>query len=217
MEIYQVVGWVTWNLFLAIIPVIAGWALAECARLLSVKQRLVPLWFWFPLAAVWMLFLPNTCYLLTEWRHFLLDDYWRDMRNAASFDSGAKLQLAQWGLFYAIYSGLGVLCFALSIRPVDRLLRLMKAPMPWLAVPFYLLASLGVYMGLVIRLNSWDIVTRPMYVVGIILEALSHPLVLLTVASFAVLLAGLYWIADVWVDGFSSRVKRFRERSRESA
>ncbi len=217
MQIHQVVGWVTWNLFLAIIPVIAGWTLAECARLLSVKQRLVPLWFWFPLTVVWLLFLPNTCYLLTEWRHFLLDDYWRDMRNAAAFDSGAKLQLAQWGLFYAVYSGLGVLCFALSIRPVDRLLRQMKAPMLWLSVPFYLLVSLGVYLGLVIRLNTWDIVTRPGYVLHTILEALSNPFLVLTVASFALVLAGLYWIADVWVDGLSERVKRLHEGSRETA
>ncbi|HEV2712200.1 MAG TPA: DUF1361 domain-containing protein, partial [Gaiellaceae bacterium] len=52
-----------WNLFLAWIPLVAAVAVHDAAR---GRQTLVRL---LPLAAIWLLFLPNAPYLLTDFVH----------------------------------------------------------------------------------------------------------------------------------------------------
>ena len=76
--------------------------------------------------------------------------------------------------------------------------------------PTFLLTSLGVYLGLIIRLNSWDIATRPKHVWSILLNALGNTLVLKTVAVFALLLWLAYEIANIWADGLALRIKQKR-------
>jgi uncharacterized membrane protein len=198
--------WILWNLSLAVIPVVVGYLLAAGAQTWTLRRRRVPWIAWLPLALVWFAFLPNTCYLLTEWRHFLFDAHFTSLRNAADTNRTLMLNVARQGLFFLIYSGVGVLCFALSIRPIEQLLRQTRAPLlPW-AVPFFFLTSLGVYMGLIVRLNSWDILTRPGYVLGIAVHAMTTPLVLKTILVFAVLLWMLYELVDIWVDGAAARL-----------
>lgn len=203
----QSVRWILWNLFLAAIPVGAAYLLAWGAGALTVRKRRVPWLVWLPLAVFWFAFLPNTCYLLTEWRHFLFDQHFEMLRGNAETNR-MKLTVAKYGLFFLLYSGFGVLCFALSIRPVEALLRKAKInPLPW-AVPFFFLISLGVYMGLIVRLNSWDIVTRPGYVFDIALNALLNLSLLKTMVFFAALLWILYEVVDIWVDGLMERLAR---------
>ncbi len=62
--------WVVWNGTLAMIPVGAGYTLTRSVlgkRPLRVTGYLLA----FALGLIWFIFLPNTCYLLTEWRHYL--------------------------------------------------------------------------------------------------------------------------------------------------
>lgn len=204
----QSLRWIVWNLSLAAIPVIAAYLLAMGAQGWTLRRGRVPWLAWLPLALVWLAFLPNTCYLLTEWRHFLFDEHFTGLRDAAETNRVLMLAVARQGLFFLGYSGFGVLCFALSIRPIERTLREARVPLlPW-AIPFFLLTSLGVYLGLIVRLNSWDIVTRPRYVLVTALQALTNPLLLQTILIFAVLLWLLYETVDVWVDGIAARMGR---------
>src|ERR1051325_7098363 len=76
---------VYWNLFLAIIPVPLGyltaWALSKRG-----EKRNLPVWLAFPIALAWLVFLPNICYLLTEWRHLLFDAPWAGLRDRGDSD-----------------------------------------------------------------------------------------------------------------------------------
>jgi uncharacterized membrane protein len=159
-----------------------------------------------PLLAAWLLFLPNTCYLLTEWRHLLFDPQWEGLLDRAHMDRTAMLRTAKWALLFLGYSGIGVLLFTLAIRPIERWLRSAGKPFYWVAPPLFFATSLGVYLGLIERLNSWDIVQRPLVVWREALQALGSQSLLLSIAVFALLLWGLYEAVDIWVDGASERL-----------
>jgi uncharacterized membrane protein len=204
----QSVHWILWNILLAVIPVVAAYLLAAGAGEYSLRPNGVTWLAWLPLALVWFAFLPNTCYLLTEWRHFLFDPYFTTWRLNADNSSAARLIVARQGLFFLIYSGIGVLCYTLAIRPIERLIRRAGVNPLLLAPPFFFLTSLGVYMGLIRRLNSWDIVGRPRIVWDIALHALTTPLLLEVITIFAVLLWLMYEIVDIWVDGVAQRLGR---------
>lgn len=200
------------NISLAGIPVI----LAYIIRLLvnkdgSIRPLLkVPV---FILGLAWLAFLPNTCYLLTEWRHFLtIIDYGHFAARVHNNPADVVL-LMEITLFYIIFSGIGVLAFALSIRPIARIAKL-KGMNLWVwGSPFFLLMSIGVYLGLVLRFNSWDLIQRPEQVWLSVLELGFRPTVSPLIIAFAAILWLVYLAIDIWVDGF---MLRFRSRSLSS-
>ena len=206
MRGFQSLEWIGWNLMLAAIPVAIGYLLALGIDRFTVRKRIVPWAIWILPAIAWLAFLPNTCYLLSEWRHFLFDSRFTSIRDEAGDDPFAMLRVARQGLFFLAYSAVGALCFALAIRPIHHVLRKAKFRISLWAVPFFLLVSLGVYMGLIVRLNSWDIIKRPFYVLHVTWHALTMPLLLETIVIFAGLLWLLYIIIDMWVDGFKMRI-----------
>jgi uncharacterized membrane protein len=205
----QSIHWIVWNILLAVIPVVAAYLLAAGATEYSLRPNGVTWLAWLPLALVWFAFLPNTCYLLTEWRHFLFDPYFTTWRMNADNNATTRLIVARQGLFFLVYSGVGVFCYTLAIRPIERLLRRTRVNPLLLAPPFFFFTSLGVYMGLIRRLNSWDIVNRPRLVWDLALHALTTPILLQVISVFAVLLWLLYEIVDIFVDGVAQRLGRF--------
>lgn len=201
--------WAGWNLFLAFVPVILAHLLA---------------WGWFPgskkrlpglagliLGVLWLLFLPNSCYLLTEWRHLLFDPKWMQaVENSKGQDHAAMLATAKSALLFLGYSGAGVLMFVLAIRPVERMLRAAGGHFFLFAPVFFFLISLGVYLGLIERLNSWDAVTHPSVVWEAVDDALFNRTVLAAIAVFGGILWALYEAVDLWVDGFRQSLVNLR-------
>ncbi len=209
--------WLCWNLFLAVIPVAAGGLLAAGLKNMRTQTgawRDQPAaWLGLSLLAlIWFFFLPNTCYLLTEWRHFLFDPAPVALRQEVVENPVLKLVVAEQGLFFVTYSAAGVLCYALSIRLVAQALRQIRVSLLPLAAPFYLLMSLGVYLGLIVRLNSWDILTRPAHVWNVAIHALTSPILAAAMIAFALLLWVLYEIVDIWLEGVEWRLHRVRQR-----
>jgi len=198
--------WVCWNIFLAVLPVCFAGLLMAVVESFRKKGRKCPWFVWLPIGVCWLAFLPNSCYLLTEWRHFLFQGlpYARQMYGGRD----TKIFILQDGLFFLFYSLVGCLCFGLAIRIVERLVR--KAggrPALW-AAPLFFLVSLGVYLGLVIRLNSWHIVTQPGNVLQITLHTLQNVLLVKAILVFAVLLFLLYEAVDTFLDGLALRLHR---------
>ncbi len=195
-----------WNSFLALIPVAAGYAIyalhAGRSRHLATKAAIVLL------GLVWLAFMPNTCYLLTEWRHFLRIIGYTSLYDQWYMSKTAAVRLMIYTLFYMFYSGIGVLTFALAIRPVAQVLKERKMSTWMLTLPFFLLMSLGVYLGLILRLNSWDIVTRPEFVWASIVATLGRPGLISLIAAFAAFLWALFLATDIWIDGFRCRLTR---------
>lgn len=148
--------WLIWNLFLAYVPyLLSSWlALRQPTR----WRLLVP-------SAIWLLFIPNSFYILTDLFH-LIDC--RNPRVPAWFDLSLIFSFAWNGLL------LGVL----SVRQMEKLARPIIGTY-WGGFFVYLvmgLSALGVYAGRYLRFNSWDILTNPFQLTLDMTLLIIHPL-----------------------------------------
>ena len=130
-----------WNLALAWVPFVAALALDDV--------RSTPLRLQLPLLALWLVFFPNAPYLVTDLIHIDPADHGA----IGIFGDAALVSVAPAGL------ALGFSSLAL----VERTVRGRFGGRVALAVSVLSLAaaSLGIYLGRVVRLNSWDLLTRP--------------------------------------------------------
>jgi uncharacterized membrane protein len=154
---------------------------------------------------LWLIFLPNSCYLFTENRHFFdaIERY--NLWSRAHHEPDAAMGLGLRAGVALLYSSVGALTFTLSIRPIKFWIRSFGVRTSLGALPFFLLVSLGVYLGLVLRLNSWDLFTRPDVVLAMAVNVANRPLLMLTILLFACFLWVAYEVCDIWVDGFKGR------------
>jgi uncharacterized membrane protein len=145
-----------WNLFLAWVPY------AVTLALRSLHERRVRSLSLAPLFLVWLGFLPNAPYLVTDFIHLRFRDgapLWFDAVMLASF----------------AWAGVGL--GAASLRGGSRIVRARGGA--WTAAAFVPLVALatgfGIYLGRFVRLNTWDVATRPGTVLVQILSPLVHP------------------------------------------
>ncbi|MBV9864054.1 MAG: DUF1361 domain-containing protein [Abitibacteriaceae bacterium] len=199
-----------WNLGLAVIPVALGYALGALGRRAIAGHN--PL-LWIGVVVVgflWLAFVPNTCYLLTEWRHLLQLVERNHLYTRGESDPQYLFAIGLFAFFYFCYSGCGVLALTLSIRPVERMLRVWRLPFPLVAPFLFLLLSVGVYLGLILRYNSWDLWTHPKMVGTTLVGIPFRPVLSFSIFVFALVLWGLYEALDIWVDGVKERLSRFK-------
>ena len=191
--------WLGINVGLAFAPVVLG--LAVSAALGAGKRTPGRVALALLIGVAWLAFLPNTCYLLTEWRHLLLSGRWSELRDTGADDRQALMSAARWALFYTAYSGLGMLFFVLAVRPVDLACRLKGVVRGAMGLLLFSAVSVGVYLGLIERLNSWDIALRPLVVAHTIRHAVTNPTLVTSMGVLALVLWIAYWAADVWIMG----------------
>jgi uncharacterized membrane protein len=131
-----------WNLILAWIPLLLALGVYDAYR----RGRSL-LWL-SPMLALWLLFLPNAPYIVTDFVHLSASS-----RAPLWFD-GVELSAFAWT---------GMLLGFVSLYLVHAVLRFRYgAPLGWSAVLFVLaLSGVGVYLGRVKRWNSWDLLTQP--------------------------------------------------------
>jgi len=131
-----------WNLFLAWIPfVLAVFVYDRWRRRRGGVLRLV-------LGGLWLLFFPNAPYIATDvvhLRHDPLSPYWYDAVTIAAF---------AW---------MGVLLGFASLYLMQTVVRQWRGAVAgWIFAFFAIgLGSLGIYLGRVLRLNSWDALEHP--------------------------------------------------------
>jgi uncharacterized membrane protein len=123
--------------------------------LLLFRSVKLPALIWWPLFAVFVLFLPNAPYVLTDVIHFVAK-----VRVTPPLPIWAMSILL---LEYILYFLFGMQCFTLSIMLWDRTLK--RRGFGRLILPLELLviaaSSFAIYLGRIDRLNSWDVVTDP--------------------------------------------------------
>lgn len=200
--------WIVGNLFLASLPVALAFGIARGLRRDAAAARPLRWGVWLPLLAVWLLFLPNTCYLLTEWRHYLCDIHDRSVYypiyGRGQYPPAATFSLLSLTAFYLAYTGAGLAAFFLALWPLHRLARQRwgRAAEPARAAVCFL-CSLGVFLGLAPRFNSWDVVHPALAsaVLSTALQALLRPLLLASVCAFAAILWLLYALFEIGMDG----------------
>jgi uncharacterized membrane protein len=196
-----IVVWTVWNLFLAALPVVLAGPLAR--RIATAGGRAFHLGS-LALGVAWLLLLPNAPYLLTEVRHFVLDDEWRDLTARAAREPAALRLAAGAGLLFVLYGAVGLVAFVAAVRPVERALRARFPRLRGGRIALLFVVSLGVWLGLIPRYNSWDALVAPVDVVGSAVWAVTHPPTLACLLVFAGLLgvfasiAGAAWDALPW-------------------
>lgn len=196
-------AWTVWNLFLATLPIPFGLAIAR--RLDERNATLVRRTTSVALAAGWLLLLPNAPYLLTEIRHFVLDDRFRALTAQANHEPAALRMSALWGALFVVYGAVGVAAYVAAVRPVERAFAARGVPRAWFRVALHPTVALGVWLGLVPRLNSWDAILHPDRVLGAALHAATHAPTALSIAGFAVALAAFHGIANVVATTLAAR------------
>jgi uncharacterized membrane protein len=196
--------------------VILGYVTAWIGRVAD-RKRCPAIWILLgPLLALWIVFLPNSCYLFTESRHLLQAVEHEALWTRARHEPSIAIRLALGGAVSLLYCSAGAMTFALSIRPVNTWLSRIGVQTGLWAPPFFLLVSLGVYLGLVVRFNSWDLLTRPDVVLETVAGIADRPLLLTTLMLFAFFLWAIYVLNDIWIDGFQMRWRRWTRGHRDN-
>ena len=209
---------IVWNLFLAVVPVLLAFAIARGVRRERQPTGTVQWLLWGPLAAVWLAFLPNSCYLLTEWRHYFETLTQSPLYAEAHGSGGGRIDFFLITAFYLVYSGAGLLAFFLAVWPLDRLTRVRLGRLGAVLRPLiFPLCALGVYLGLRRgRFNSWDLLSLPRLadLLATAVQIFERPLLLASVLGFGAVLWLFYAAFDIWMDGVAWRLSR-RHAGRE--
>jgi uncharacterized membrane protein len=169
-------GFMLWNLFLAAVPAVLALVLFALST-----RRGVAWWLGF---AGWVLFLPNAPYLLTDVVHMV-----HDIQRAHS-DARAYVVIATYGVLFA----LGLASYAFSLQLFRRfLLRNVQAVVVAPTVVLvHGLCVVAMYLGRVIRLNSWDVFTAPQQVAASVLRVPRPTTVVVLAVTFVVVGVGVF-------------------------
>ncbi len=164
-----------WNLALAWVPLV----MASVAHRLSIARAggrvAITL-----AAALWLLFFPNAPYILTDFLHL----------------GGMGDLVPGWYdvimLFWFAWTGL--LLGVVSLYLMHGIVRKARGPLAgWVFVVVAAsLGSFGIYLGRFLRLNSWDLLCRPLPLADQLLSAAGGPLARPRIAAFTVLFALLF-------------------------
>ncbi|GAB4094121.1 DUF1361 domain-containing protein [Flaviaesturariibacter terrae] len=146
-----------WNLLLAVLPFLLTRQLLR--RVDWIEHR----WTFRGLFVLWMLFLPNAFYIVTDLLH---------LRQRAGLPIWYDLVLL------LAFAWNGLLLGVLSLWQMERvLLARWGMRRSWLFVfPVLALCSFGVYIGRYLRYNSWDVLLAPGSLARDLFDLFRHPL-----------------------------------------
>lgn len=129
-----------WNLFLATVP----YLIMLYLKVNALKSKLKV----YGLLTVWLAFLPNSFYIITDLKHLSHSHhstFWFDLSLIASF--------AMLGFFLGLQS-------LYEFEKIGKTL-FNKKIMLFLMPIICFLCGFGIYLGRILRYNSWDIVSDP--------------------------------------------------------
>lgn len=163
----------SWNLTLAWVPYIFSLLAAQLHQ-----WKRACWWALLPYAALWMLFFPNAPYILTDLLHL-----WNIPPAIWWYDIGMVAAFAWSGCFLAVA----------SLQIMQQIVRSYLGQLAGWA--FALLAlglsGLGVYLGRVVRFNSWDLFLSPRTVLRTTLESVIHPMSQLQAVGMSAMFAAI--------------------------
>jgi len=189
-------GWIAWNLFLAFIP------LALSFWLFRRKSLSRSVWWWIGFL-VFIAFLPNAPYLLTDIIHLIeaIQDYYSVwIITLVLIPPHLIAILAGFEAYVVSLINLG---HYLKRQGVGRYIM-------WMELLTHALCAVGIYLGRFPRLNSWDIVTRPDDVVIIAIDQLTSKRPVLVMVVTFVILTVLYWVMKQVTLGLVLRFRQIR-------
>lgn len=144
-----------WNIFLAVIPVLLILYLAELYKKNKFKKLKQKIYAYF-LFFIWLIFLPNAAYIITDVRH---------ISGYCPVNHYLKVcpQNAWMIIFFFMYALIGWLINAYLLLKIESLIakiysKKISKIFIYLLIP---ILSLGLMLGLVDRWNSWEIFVHP--------------------------------------------------------
>jgi uncharacterized membrane protein len=153
-----------WNLFLAYIPyALSTWLTARKNRSGNPQSSQKPI-LNIAIATAWLLFIPNTFYILTDLFHLVDRQHPR---------------IPEWFDLILIFSFAwnGLLLGILSVRQMEKLLPgKNELRNNVFIISIMALSALGVYTGRYLRYNSWDVLSNPFHLTADMLDMIAHPL-----------------------------------------
>jgi uncharacterized membrane protein len=159
-----------WNLFLAFIPYLIA------THIQRKKTTGIPL---IALALLWLLFLPNTLYIITDLKHFR-----------------GRPPVPEWYdcLLLFCFSTLALLYGLFSFYMMNQVLKkYVSGFIQQLSlIPISVLIGFGVYLGRQQRWNSWDIFTNPFPLLSECFTLLTIPHVWIFSCCYGVVFLGMY-------------------------
>lgn len=171
-------SYLVWNLFLAWIPLLFAVRLTHVLR-----YKLWSTWEAMSLSALWLLFLPNSFYMISDFIHL------QEVR---------RIDILYDTLMFTSFIYTGVVLGFSSLYLVHMQLR---KRMPegeaaaWVGLVLALCSG-AIYIGRDLRWNSWDIMTNPGGLLFDVSDRIVHistyPHMLLTVITFFILLSSMY-------------------------
>jgi uncharacterized membrane protein len=170
-----------WNLFLAWIPLLIS------TRLIYVlANKLWSSWEALALSLLWIIFLPNSFYMISDFIHLQTAPSSNIIYYAITFTS-------------IIYTAVVLGFLSLYMIHIE-LRRRFRTPNVVLILAIILAScSAAIYIGRDLRWNSWDVLTNPGGLVFDISDRLTHisdyPTAIATGGMFFILLASMYFLA----------------------
>jgi len=182
--------WMQWNLFLAWLPLLFSVFILWTSHGKKGIRRLVAM----PLWLLWLFFFPNAPYMLTDLIHL----------NGYRFNNGGRFtdDYHIWFSFLHIIAGVAIGCIlgVLSLIMLQRYIeKEFGVKQGWLLVGgVSVLSGVAIWLGRVLRFNSWDIVFNPIGLLQSIMRRLDAGAFYMCVI-FAVMTAGAYMMIKMFI------------------
>jgi uncharacterized membrane protein len=187
--------WLVWNLFLAWLPALGAFA-AYNLNHWPTRFRWLPI---IGLSLLWLLFLPNAPYLITDIIHLKQSHgapLWYDLITLVAF--------AWTGSF------LGLVSLFLMQMLVRRTVGNMAS---WIFAGAVLaLNGFGIYFGRFLRWNSWDVFFRPGSLLNDLSEGLSNPFAYWHTIAYAGLFTLLFGAVYLMLLSFTQLHQEHQQR-----
>ncbi len=145
-----------WNFFLAGIPLIISSVMIQMSAQGKSRNSIIAM------GVLWLIFLPNAPYMLTDYIHVIFGNYDYFLLNAFTFS---------WFAIPAFVAAI------ISLNDISVLLRTRYSSLLVSSFIFIicLVCSFGIYLGRELRFNSWDVILKPKTLVTQSMESLSNP------------------------------------------
>ena len=142
-----------WNLFLATIPYSLSTIIKTDFRLRRSNLKNLGI------IIIWLLFIPNTFYLITDFVHLNPSNLYRYI-----FDFALLSSFTIAGFYFGI----------LSIHTIYKQIQFFYSNTisRIFLISISYLCAFGIYIGRVLRFNSWDIISNPFFLIKSILDSI---------------------------------------------
>jgi len=184
---YPLIG-VLWNIFLLSIPVFLLIFLKKIYKKNKFKsffEKILAFFVFF----LWLIFMPNSAYLITDVRHLL--DY-------CPVDSSYRVcsENSWMILFFFIYASVGWISFVYFLEQMRFfLIKVFNKKIEFFFIFTIIpLVSLGVLLGLLMRRNSWDLFIRPLEVLKELLLFFTNGIYFFNFIFFTISFFVLYFV-----------------------